>query len=105
MGHHGRRNPDELPGNDGGFFWGDFVGFVRDSGPFHVCVFLVYIAPFMVAMMNLVVGMFVQHEVALDALCGATCVTTQGFPCIVNGELDLADMGIVFIELSGDGCR
>ena len=57
---------------------------------------LVYIA--------LLTGMFVQHEVALDALCGATCVTTQGFPCIINGELDLADMGIVFVELSGDGC-
>ena len=79
----------------GGFSWDGFVGPARDSGPFHFGVFLVYIALLMVAVMNLLTGMFVQHEVALDALCGATCVTMQGFPCIVNGELDLADMGIV----------
>ena len=57
---------------------------MRDSGPFHFGVFLVYIALLMVAVMNLLIGMFVQHEVALDALCGVTSVTMQGFMGIVS---------------------
>ena len=86
-------------------YWRGFMAFFGLAN----CVFTIAAAIQLTAYdpeleMNLRTGMFVQHEVALDALCGATCVTTQGFPCIVNCELDLADMGIVFIELSGDGC-
>ena len=34
--------------------------------------------------MNLLIGMFVQHEVAFDALYGVTCVTMPGFVGIVS---------------------
>ena len=60
----------------GGFSWDGFVGPARDSGPFHFGVFLVYIALLVVAVMNLLTGMFVQPKAALDALCGVTCVTS-----------------------------
>ena len=43
--------------------------------------------------MNLLTGMFVQHEVALDALCGVTSVTMQGFMGIVSDTDSEVSMG------------
>ena len=63
----------------------------------------------MVAVMNLLIGMFVQHEVAHDALCGVTCVTMPGFMGIVSdtdSEVSTANVAPsgAYGSVGCDGC-